>query len=223
MEIKRKVVSISADELADLEPVVQTFAPEKSGQDKDKKPAIKTPQDRYYLPLLNINHLNEWQPKKGERKMFTDEVAMATCLGNCCGVEGLKGGCCHLDPTDLEHILGPLDEAWITETIRWFRKKGMVYTRQDLVIDFEEGKVIGNTLFKDAPNSQIFQQKEAYPFLRFQVIGPRYTCKFMSPDTYKCQIYEQRPKMCRDYLCQYIVTNFLVKVKSKPNTWQKVR
>lgn len=223
MELKKQK-TISIDDLIAQEPMAKPLPLEKRGEEKDKKPGIKEPRDRYYLPLLNINHTAEWDGKPTtERKLFTDEVAMKTCLGNCCGVEGLKGGCCHLDPVDLEHILGPLDEEWIRDIIKWFKHKGINFTRQDIVIDYEEGKVIGETLFKDAPNNVIFQQKQAYPFLRFQVLGPRYVCKFMNPETYMCTIYAQRPSMCRTYLCQYVLTNFFVKTAANPNTFKRVR
>ena len=180
---------------------------------------------KYYLPVLNINHAQEWETKPlSERKHFTDEIAMQTCLGNCCGVEGLKGACCHLDPIDLEHVLGPVSEECIKDIVKFFRKKGLNYSRQDIVIDYEEGKIIGDTLFKDAPNNQIFHEPKAYPILRFQALGPRYSCKFMNPQTYKCQIYEVRPKMCSTYYCNYITTNFLVKTKTAhPNRWRKLR
>jgi Fe-S-cluster containining protein len=222
MELKRKTISV--DEYAAETPAALVLPPEVKGH--ENKPAIKGPEDRFYLPVLNINHTKEWDGKPvSERKLWTDQTAMETCLGNCCGVEGLKGACCHLDPVDLEHVLGPLDERWINDTIRWFRKYGgmPLFSREDLVIDYEEGKILGNTLFKDAPNNVIFQQKKAYPFLRFQVLGPRYACKFMNPKTYKCLIYPVRPEMCRTYLCQHVLTNFLVKTENKPNTWQRVR
>lgn len=221
MLIKKKV-SISADELAANTPP-RVEMPIQKALEKTKG-SIKNPEDRFYLPVLNLNHIPEWDSKPNEeRKHFTDEVALNTCLGNCCGVEGLKGGCCHLDPIDLEHVLGPLDEDWIRDIIKWFKHKGISCNRSDIVIDYEEGKYLGQTLFKDAPNNQIFQEKQSYPFLRFQVLGPRYVCKFMNPQTYKCQIYEVRPNMCRTYYCQYILTNFLVKTKNHPNRWQKVR
>ena len=181
-------------------------------------------RDKYYLPVLNINQMHEWPSKPiDQRKRFEGEVALNTCLGNCCGVQGLKGGCCHLDPNDMEHVLGPVNEEWIRDILKWFRKKGLNYSRQDIVIDYDEGVVIGDTLFKDSITNAIFKEKKAYPFLRFQVLGPRYACKFMNPTTYKCQIYEVRPHMCRTYYCQYIVSNFLVKTKEHPNRWRKLR
>jgi len=233
MQIKQKK-SISFEELIEFDKqrqieekteLAKTPSREKTLKEKEEDPNNeKDYRDKYYLPVLNINQAPEWQSKPvDQRKHFTDEVAMATCLGNCCGVPGLKGACCHLDPYDLEHVLGPVDEEWIKDIIKWFRKKGLNFSRQDIVVDYEEGIVIGDTLFKDAPNNQVFKDRKAYPFLRFQVIGPRYICKFMNPTTYKCQIYEVRPNMCRTYLCQYIVSNFLVKTKEHPNRWRKLR
>ena len=194
------------------------------GQTTNHGEKEKTPNDKFYVPVINLNLQHEWPSKPmEERCRFTDEVAMKTCLGNCCGVPGLKGGCCHLDPEDLEHVLGPVDETWIRDILKWFRKKGLNFSRSDVVIDYEEGRIIGETLFKDAVNNAVFSDRHAYPFMRFQVIGPRYVCKFMNPETYMCQIYEVRPEMCSRYLCQYVMTNFLCKTASHPNTWQKLR
>lgn len=217
MDDSLKKRTISIDDLVDE--AASSYLPPKPEGTKIDPEVI----GKYHLPVLNINHTREWETKPvSERKLWTDAVAMETCLGNCCGVKGLKGACCHLDPVNLEHILGPVDERWIADTIKWFRARGQSCTRHDLVVDFEEGKVLGETLFKDAPNNIIFQQEKAYPFLRFQVLGPRYACKFMNPDTYKCNIYQVRPDMCRNYLCSYVSSSFLVKTKSKPNTWQRV-
>jgi Fe-S-cluster containining protein len=217
--------SLSIDEIIELDKDVKTTLKQSNtvGESTDTKEEFPS-HEKYYLPVLNINHAQEWETKPlSERKHFTDEAAMETCLGNCCGVKGLKGACCHLDPIDLEHVLGPVDEECIKKIIKYFRSKGLNYSRQDIVIDYEEGKIIGDTLFKDAANNKIFQEREAYPILRIQALGPRYSCKFMNPQTYKCQIYEVRPKMCSTYYCNYITTNFLVKTKIHPNRWRKLR
>jgi Fe-S-cluster containining protein len=151
---------------------------------------------------------------------FTDPVAYNTCIGNCCGVKDLKAACCYLDPDDIEHVLGPLDEEWISGFVKHLRKQGLSAGRHDVVIDFEEGKLIGEKFFRGHP---VFQSPDSYPILRIQAVGPRFACKFLNFETGKCTIYNNRPNMCRDYLCQYIRANFLVRTKAKPNTYQKLR
>lgn len=171
---------------------------------------------RYYLPVLNLNNEEYWPTKQlSERKHFTSEVAKSTCLGNCCGHEGLRAGCCQLDPEDLEHVLGPVDEKWIKDILKYFNKKGINYKRQDIVVDHEEGLLIGKAFFNDHP---IFHHKDSYPFLRIQVNGIRFSCKFLNVNTGMCTIYENRPPMCQNYLCSYVKSNFLVQI---PNSGTK--
>ena len=55
-----------------------------------------------------------------------------------------------------------------------------------------------------------------------QIEGPHFSCKFLNNMNGMCNIYEQRPDMCRDYLCGHVKSNFLVKTKDKPNTWRKI-
>jgi len=175
---------------------------------------------RYYLPVLYLNDPTQWESKPlSERKHFTDEVAKNTCLGNCCGHEGLKSGCCNLDPDDLEHVLGPIEEEWIKKTIKSFKTKGMSLGRHDLVIDLEEGKLIGSKFFNDHP---VFNSPDSYPMLRIQANGVRFACKFLNVSSGMCTIYEQRPNMCRDYLCQYVRKNFLVRLSNSPNKYIKL-
>lgn len=174
-------------------------------------------EQKFYLPVLKINHADMWPAiPKSERQHFTDDVAKSTCLSKCCGIPGLKSACCRMDPNDLEHVLGPLDETWISQTIKWFKKKGIHVTRHDIVIDFEEGQIIGRNLFNGHP---IFEDPKSYPIFRFQVDGPRFACKFLNNQTGMCNIYEVRPDMCRDYLCNFVKSNFLVRKKNQPGKW----
>lgn len=176
---------------------------------------------RHFLPVLYINDKTQWKSVPMEqRKHFTDEVAQETCLSNCCGVKGLKAGCCHLDPENLEHVLGPVDEDWIKSTLKWLNSKKIWFKRSDLVIDLEEGKIIGATFFNDHP---VFNSPQSYPILRFQVTGPRFACKFLSEDTGRCTIYEHRPDMCRDFYCEFIQGSFLVRTREHPNRYVKLR
>lgn len=144
---------------------------------------------------------------------------METCLGNCCGIPGTKSMCCRLSPSQLEHVLGPLDDKWIKKITEWFKKRGINVTRQDIVIDHEEGVLIGRNFFN---GHEIFERKETYPIMRMQVEGPHFACKFLNNMNGMCNIYEQRPDMCRSYLCGHVKSNFLVKTKDKPNTWRKI-
>lgn len=181
--------------------------------------------DRFHLPVLYLNDPTQWpsQPKEN-RIRFTDEVAYNTCLGNCCGVEGLKASCCQMDPDDMEHVLGPVDEEWIVDIVKWLRRKDISATRADVVIDFEEGRIIGEKFF-NGERKAIFMSKDTYPILRFQVHGPRFACKFLSPVNGKCSIYQQRPEMCKKFLCQYVRSNFLIRTDpvNHPNTFTKYR
>jgi Fe-S-cluster containining protein len=162
-----------------------------------------------------------WPSKPlSERKKFTPEEATKICLKNCNGVPGLWSACCRLDPDDLEHVLGPVTEEWIKKILKYFSKKGFNYTRADIVIDFEEGQLIGDKFFNGHP---IFKNKASYPIMRIQTIGPRFGCKFLNPDNGKCGIYEVRPTpMCDGYLCSYVKSNYLVRTKEHPNRYQKV-
>lgn len=204
------------EELELIEKEVRSF--QQKLQTQNKKTAPK--HDKYHLPVLNINSPTEWPSlPKEERKLLTDELSTATCVGNCCGVNGLKSGCCKLDPYALEHVLGPIEEEDITRIIRWFKTKNIHYKRADVVIDFEEGKLIGQKFFN---GHEVFNSAATYPILRIQVAGPFYSCKFLS-DTGFCTIYANRPNMCRNYLCEYILSNFLVKTKTHPNRYEKLR
>lgn len=190
---------------------------------KSSKEKNKEKKDRFYLPVLNINDLQQWPSEPLEnRRHFTDETALDTCLNNCCGVPGVSSACCQMDPENLEHVLGPLDEEWIKDILRWFKTKGVYYNRSDIVIDYEEGKIIGEKFFT-SEKKIVFQDEKSYPILRFQIFGPRYSCKFLSPQTGKCTIYSKRPDMCKNYLCQYVKTNFLVRLPDHPNKYVKVR
>jgi Fe-S-cluster containining protein len=182
-------------------------------------------KDKFHLPVLHINDPTQWPSQPLENRLrFTDEVAFHTCLGNCCGVEGLKAGCCQIDPDDMERVLGPLDEEWIENIVVWLRRKGIAASRADIVIDWEEGKIIGERFF-NGERKAVFLAKESYPILRFQVFGPRFACKFLNPTNGKCTIYEKRPNMCQGYLCQYVKANFLIRTDpvNHPNTYTKFR
>jgi len=164
-------------------------------------------RDMFFVPRLDINKPEYW-PNNPNKKHFLPVIAEKTCLGNCSGVEGLKSGCCKLNPDDIEHVLGPCDEKWIKTTKEdLYKKFGVRYSREDIVIDYEEGKKIGEKYFNNHP---VFKNRDAYPILRMQLAGTNFACKFLNLLSGKCSIYELRPEFCRGYYCNYIKANFLV-------------
>lgn len=226
-----KQKTLSLDELMEIEGVNSTdpFAVPDDPRSKRKGKVRRPPKEelaqarkdnKYYLPVLSLNDETMWPPATmADRRHLTDELATETCLSNCCGVPGVFSACCRLDPDDLEHVLGPVKEKWVKKFLRYAKKKGWNYKRSDVVIDFEEGKLIGEKFFGGHP---IFNKPTSYPMMRIQAMGPRFGCKFLNPNNGMCGIYEQRPGMCRGYYCQYIKKNFLVRTKDKPNTWRRV-
>lgn len=187
-------------------------------KDIDKKELME--DNRYYLPVLHLNDTSMWESKPlSERLHFTPEVAKETCMSNCCGHPGVRNACCLLDKDDLEHVLGPVDEPWIKKMILWYKKKGIHATRSDLVIDFEEGKLIGEAHFN---GHKVFTDPKTYPILRIQAFGPRFACKFLNVHNGKCTIYSVRSEMCRGYLCSYVKANFIVKAKNTNNKYIRV-
>jgi Fe-S-cluster containining protein len=225
MTIKR-VGSISIEELIKRDEEAGRASADSFKYDSTKKRLegdelrAEKKNSKYYLPVLHINDATMWPPKpKAERKHLTSDVAKDVCTNRCCGVDGLTAACCKLDPDDIEHVLGPLSEEYIEKLIKWFQKKGINFKRKDIVVDFEEGVLIGRKFFN---GHSVFEDRKSYPFFRFQVDGPRFSCKFLDPNRGFCTIYDMRPDMCKNYYCNYIKSNFFIKSKEKPNTWTMV-
>lgn len=213
-----ELIKQNKDVLPSSKPIPTTNSPNPPQTEEETYEEKKS--KRFYLPVLRINDPTQWESKPlSERVKFTPDVAKKTCLGNCCGVKDLKAGCCQLDPDDIEHVLGPVDEDWIRRTIKWFRNKNINVTRADLVIDYEEGKLIGEAHFH---GHAVFKEPASYPILRIQASGIRFACKFLNVENGMCTIYEQRPDMCRNYLCEYVKKSFLVNSKTHPNTYKKI-
>jgi Fe-S-cluster containining protein len=207
-ETKKRTVSLN--DLIELE------------QDDREEPLLplSIENNKWMMPRLNIND-DSFYIKSQTLRHFTDEVATETCLSNCCGIKGLKAACCQINPETLEHVLGPIDEDWIVGLIKVLKStNGMVLNRNDIVIDFEEGRAMGRELFNDHP---VFQDPKAYPILRMQVMGPRFACKFLNPVNGKCNIYKFRPEMCRGYYCAYVKANFVVKKPGTGNTFMRIK
>jgi Fe-S-cluster containining protein len=209
----RQIKSIKIEDLEKMDPA-PIDQPHDAKTTKPTKEELKTlkKDNKYYLPVLRLNDATEWPQKPNSQKVhLTDKIAEETCLSNCCGHPGVKSACCRMDPDDLEHVLGPVDDKSIKKIIKWFAAKGITMKREDIVIDYEEGRIIGEKLFN---GHTIFEKKDSFPIMRFQVEGPRYACKFLNQTTGHCGIYSVRPSpMCLTYYCQYIKSNFHINTK----------
>jgi len=225
----KKQKTLSLDELLEMENInlsdpfgdVDIQNDENKTKRLNKEEIAKVRKDnKYYLPILSLNDPNMWAEKpKKNRIHFTDEVAKETCLTNCCGVPGVFSACCRLDLDDLEHVLGPVTEKWVKRFLNYAKKRGWNYRRSDVVIDIEEGKLIGERFFNGHP---VFSRPSSYPMMRLQIMGPRLACKFLNPEDGLCGIYQNRPDMCKKYICQYVKNNYLVRLPDKPNTYRKI-
>lgn len=209
--------TISLEELIEQSKIADYTEPQGVKQQSNQEILKK---DIFFVPRLEINKPEYW-PDNPNKKHFLPVIAEKTCLGNCSGVEGLKSGCCKLNPDDIEHVLGPCDEKWIKQIKEdLFKKFGVRYSREDIVIDYEEGKKIGEKHFN---NHAVFKNKDAYPILRMQMAGTNFACKFLNLLSGKCSIYELRPEFCRGYYCNYIKANFLVRKQGTQTQYVDLR
>jgi len=176
--------------------------------------------NKVHLPVLNLNIKEEWESLPlSKRRHLTDELAQETCGSNCCGYEGLAAACCQLNPENLEHVLGAITKEDISRILKQLKKSIPSIEKSDIVIEKEEGMLIGRTFFN---GHDIFNQENSYPMLRFQIYQNRFVCKFLNPKTKQCSIYSVRPEMCKNYFCRYVKTNFLLRTPSNPNIYKKI-
>lgn len=211
IEIKKRTIINTVDNIQ--EPIKEIT--EKPSEDGKKRLPTK-----FYLPVLNLNQKDKWESlEKKDRKHLTPELAEDVCTNNCCGYEGLAAGCCQLDPENLEHVLGAITKEDISRILKHFRKINPSIERSDIVIDQEEGELIGRTFFNDHP---VFKSESSYPMLRIQIYENRFICKFLNPKTKRCGIYSVRPDMCSGYYCAYVKSKFLIKTPNQPNIYKKI-
>jgi Fe-S-cluster containining protein len=214
LNIKKTIVKLTPEESSEVKQQLENF------ETKDEVVIEKKLINKVHLPVLNLNRKEDWKSAPlSKRKHLTDEVAAKECMSNCCGYEGLAAGCCQLDPENLEHVLGAVTKEDISRILRKLKKVMPGIERSDIVIDKEEGMLIGRTFFN---GHDVFNQDTSYPMLRFQAYENRFICKFLNPKTKRCGIYEFRPDMCKNFFCQYIKKNFLIRTKDNPNTYSKI-
>jgi hypothetical protein len=130
-----------------------------------------------------------------------DATCYYTCSRMCYGTRGQSGICCTLGERD--YIIGP-----ITDTERFLadlsKKLGETVKFADVFMEYEEGS-------KMFPDRKCWQEPKNYPCMRVVNDPSRgYPCQLLSLDM-KCTVHSIKPKVCRDYLCDYLqnVVTFL--------------
>ena len=128
------------------------------------------------------------------REALRLQVIGYTCSQNCMGFRGNAGGCCTLD--DRDFIPGPVRDA-DTFLIDLGRRLGREVSREEVFIDFEEGRA----LFPDRPS---WQEPANYPAMRVLPDVEWIPCRFYDKTTGACTVYDIRPAMCRNFLCDHL-------------------
>ena len=120
------------------------------------------------------------------------DVIQHACSRKCMGHPGNNGGCCKLGPRD--YIIGPVvDVEALVEHLS--ERLGRPVARQDVVIDFDEGR-------KLFPERTSWQNPSHFPALRIRTQAP-FACSFHD-DERGCTIHEIRPQLCRRYECSWL-------------------
>ena len=73
---------------------------------------------------------------------------------------------------------------------------------------------IEKTVALSTEDVERIQRIRSSPFFRTRITGSKVMywkehqgkslCVFLNPNTYKCEIYEHRPQVCREYYCETI-------------------
>jgi Fe-S-cluster containining protein len=129
-----------------------------------------------------------------EREALRGHVIAYTCSQNCMGVRGNSGGCCTLD--DRDFIPGPVRDAdaFLADLARLLRRD---VSRDEAFIDFDEGRAL-------FPERASWQEPANYPALRVLPDVDWIPCRFFDKTTGACTVYDIRPAMCRNYLCDHL-------------------
>ena len=126
------------------------------------------------------------------QKITPGDICSKKCLGN----NGYDGGCCTLEQRDW--IIGPLTEDQVEKLL--FDLRVMLnrkVERKEAVIDYEEGC----DLF---PTRSQWQNKNNFPCMRINLSNYRLPCVFYNIGSKKCNIYNNRPRLCKDFFCDYL-------------------
>lgn len=120
---------------------------------------------------------------------------MNHCQKKCLGYDGNHGGCCTVGNRDF--ILGPvLDAESFIEKLKK-RFPGVDISFDDIFIKYEEGS-------KMFPDKKYWQNPQSYPCFRLSQNKIK-SCIFYNESIKCCSIYEDRPDMCRSFMCDYLI------------------
>jgi Fe-S-cluster containining protein len=122
------------------------------------------------------------------------------CSFNCWGREGHDASCCTLE--DRNWIIGPHKD---TEAFlgRLSEKIGRKVKFQEVFYDYEEGH-------KKFPDKEVWQSTDNYPALRVDEENKRLPCVNYNIATRSCMVYDIRPQICKDYVCDYLSSHLVM-------------
>lgn len=123
------------------------------------------------------------------------------CSFKCWGREGYDGSCCHVE--DRDWIIGPHDdvEPFLQ---RLSDKFGRKVEFDEVFYTYEEG----SALF---PDKKCWQDPNSYPALRIDLEKERKPCMFYNSTLKSCSVYGIRPNTCRNYHCDYLYRELLMR------------
>lgn len=119
-------------------------------------------------------------------------ITAYTCGHKCMGHPGNTGACCKV--ADRDWIIGPISEPDIADFLKDAAAHGLILTRQQFVIDFEEGRAM-------FPERSTWQNPTNYPALRIIKDGKLNACQFYKNG---CSIQEFKSALCRSYRCDWL-------------------
>lgn len=124
------------------------------------------------------------------------------CSLVCNGKIGQHGLCCH------NHVGVHADWEEFLKNLSNFL--GYAVEKNKVFVEYEEGKQFrpfGST--KDS----YWQNPRVYPTIRVDTSLPNNPCIFYDTINRRCNVYEIRPKTCRDYECDFLKEQKLVQLK----------
>lgn len=123
------------------------------------------------------------------------------CSFKCFGVDGYDGSCCQVE--DRNWIIGPHDD--VEPFLQRLSKKfGREIKFEEVFYTFEEGSVL-------FPDKESWQDPNSYPALKVDLEKNRKPCVFYNTTLKSCSIYDIRPNTCKNYLCDYLHRELLMR------------